>query len=188
MNTFHPFPLLPFELRALIWQSTVQPRTVEVRVDNRGSYQNRHLVSSTPVPAALQACREARNLGLYERALSEISTNGRYIWVNWDIDIISIGTSYFSYFHPCAPLIKRLQLERHNTDDSFYHWEVNDLDAFLNVKEIFVACIDGSRVRGWYGAVGEHWRYWRCGENLYLIDLNDGGRIMKATEPNAMMD
>src|SRR5689334_2419090 len=116
MDTLHSFPLFPFELRALIWQFTVQPRTVEVRVDRRGSGQNRHthLVSLTPVPATLQACREARNLGLYERAFSDIGADGRYVWVNWDMDIISIGTSYFSYFHPCAPLIKRLQFERDN--------------------------------------------------------------------------
>ena len=83
MDTFHLFPLFPFELRALIWRSTVQPRTVEVRVDDRGSGLEccLHLVSPTPVPATIQACREARNLGLYERAFSEIDANGRYVWV-----------------------------------------------------------------------------------------------------------
>ncbi|KAH6632165.1 hypothetical protein F5144DRAFT_465896, partial [Chaetomium tenue] len=142
MDIFHLFPLFPFELRALIWQFTVQPRTVEVRVDDRGPGADRHLhlVSPTPVPATIQACREARNLGLYERAFSEIDADGRYVWVDWDMDIISIGTSYFSYFHPCALLIKRLQFERDNVDEVFYHWEVNDLDAFLNVEEIFVVC------------------------------------------------
>lgn len=189
MDTFHSFPLLPIELRALIWQSTVEPRTVEVRVDWRGSGQEAHLhlVSSTPVPATLQACREARNLTLYERAFSEIGADGRYVWVNWDMDIISIGTSRFRHFHPSAPLIKRLQFERDNTDDSFYHFEVNDLEAFLNVKEIFVVCADDS-LTGWYGAVEEHDSFRRCGgENVYLIDLNNGGQAMTATELDAMM-
>ncbi|EAQ87728.1 hypothetical protein CHGG_04347 [Chaetomium globosum CBS 148.51] len=143
MDTFHLFPLFPFELRALIWRSTVQPRTVEVRVDDRGSGLERrlHLVSPTPVPATIQACREARNLGLYERAFSEIDADGRYVWVNWDIDIISIGTSYFYHFHPCALLIKRLQFERDNTEDSFYHWEINDLDVFCQCQgNIYLLC------------------------------------------------
>ncbi|KAK4106756.1 hypothetical protein N658DRAFT_491384 [Parathielavia hyrcaniae] len=189
MDTFHLFPLLPFELRALIWQSTVEPRTVEVRVHYRNPYYDDphlHLVSSTPLPATLQACREARNLRLYERAFSEVGADGRYVWVNWDMDISSIGTSYFSHFHSSAPLIKRLKFERANTDESFYHWEVNDLYAFLNVKEIFVVCADG--VRAWHAAIEEHYTKWQCGEeNLYLIDPDDG-RIMKATELDAMMD
>ena len=81
MDMFHSFPLFPFELRALIWRFTVQPRTVEVGVDDRGSYpkQHIHLVSSTPVPATLQACREARNIGLYEQAFSDINADGRYV-------------------------------------------------------------------------------------------------------------
>ena len=191
MDTFHSFPLFPFELRALIWRSTVLPRTVEVRVDHRGSSPNwhAHLVSSTPVPATLQACREARNLGLYERAFSELDADGRYAWVNWDMDIISIGKNHSSYFHPCAPLIKRLQFERDNTDDSFFHFEVGTMDVFLNVKEIFIVCPDRAMMTGWHGAVEEHSIIRRCGgENVYLINLSDGGRIMSATELDAMLD
>lgn len=191
MNTFHSFPLLPFELRALIWRSTVEPRTVDVRVNRRGSIwakdRHTHLVSSTPVPATLQACREARNLRLYERAFAEIGADGRYVWVNWDMDIISIGTSEFQFFHPSAPLIQRLQFERDNTEDSFYHSEVYDLDAFLNIKEIFIVCVDG--LTGWHGAIEEHGFIRRCGgENVYLIDLEAGGRILNTTEADAMMD
>jgi len=52
------------------------------------------LTSSTPVPATLQACREARNLKLYQQAFLEIDGEVRYVWVNWDMDIVSIGTSY----------------------------------------------------------------------------------------------
>jgi hypothetical protein len=191
MDTFHSFLLFPFELRALIWQSTVQPRTVEVRLDDRGSYSNQyiHVVSSTPVPATLQVCREARNLGLYERAFSDISADARYVWVNWGIDIISIGTSDFAYFHPYAPLIKRLQFERDNTCEFFYHFHARELDAFLNVKETFIVCADRGMMSGWYDAVEEHTILWRCGrENVYLINLDDGGRIMTAVEWDAIMD
>ncbi|KAK4156435.1 hypothetical protein C8A00DRAFT_12633 [Chaetomidium leptoderma] len=189
--TFHPFPLLPFELRARIWLFTVEPRTIEVRVlcDGWSADAPVYLISSTPVPvpATLQTCREARNLKLYEQAFSEINARGHYVWVNWDMDIISIGTSHLDYFHPAAPLIKRLKFERENFNEFSYHSEVKDLDAFVNVKEIFVVCTDG--VRAWHGALEEHYSHWRCGEeNLYLIDPHDGGRMMRATELDAMMD
>ena len=191
MDTFHSFPLFPFEIRALIWRSTVQPRTVEVRVDDRGSSSTEyiHLVSSTPVPATLQACREARNLGLYERAFSEIPADGRYVWVNWDMDIISIGTSPFFYLRPYAPLIKRFQFERDNSEHFFFHVEARDLDAFLNLKETFIVCANRYMMTGWFDAVEEHGFVTRCGrENVYLINLDDGGRIMTAIELDAMLD
>jgi hypothetical protein len=191
MGTFPLFPLLPPELRALIWHATVEPRTVDIRVDAdySGENQHLHLVSPTPVPPTLQACREARNLGLYERAFSEIDADGRYVWVNWEMDIINIGTSYFSYFHPSAPLIKRLQFERDNTDDFFYHREVNDLDAFVNVKEIFIVCHGADGLSGWYGAVEEHTFLRLLGEeNVYVIDMHNGGRILSAAEVDAIMD
>ncbi|KAH8161628.1 hypothetical protein CIB48_g6619 [Xylaria polymorpha] len=78
MAAFHPFPRLPAELRAQIWEMTVAPRIVEVRITYRASALSPdssstntatvpHLVSSTPVPAILQTCQEARNQGLYQR-------------------------------------------------------------------------------------------------------------------------
>lgn len=70
MTAFHLFPRLPFELRAQIWQLTAEPRTVEVRVkkDNALWSQTLHVTSSTPAPAVLQVCYEARNQGLYQPA------------------------------------------------------------------------------------------------------------------------
>ncbi|KAK3955370.1 hypothetical protein QBC32DRAFT_379537 [Pseudoneurospora amorphoporcata] len=74
MTTFHPFPRLPPELRLRIWGLTVEPRTVDFRIANpertmgfridtiNGTPNNVvQLRSSTPRPATLQACREARN-------------------------------------------------------------------------------------------------------------------------------
>ncbi|KAK4118864.1 hypothetical protein N657DRAFT_675269 [Parathielavia appendiculata] len=136
------------------------------------------LFSSTPVPATLQACREARNLKLYARAFCEIDAEGRYVWVNWDMDIISIGTSYFEYFHPPAPPIKRFKFERANSESEggfFSRSEVKELDAFVNIMEIFVVCADGGRE--WHGALEDHHSHWRCGEeNVYLIDPYGGIR------------
>ncbi|KAH6625095.1 hypothetical protein C7974DRAFT_395408 [Boeremia exigua] len=73
MITFHPFPRLPLELREQIWNDTVEPRTVDVRRVREGTQRYGQLVSSTPIPAILQSCREARNLGLYERVFFEVA-------------------------------------------------------------------------------------------------------------------
>ncbi|KAK0669463.1 hypothetical protein QBC41DRAFT_249747 [Cercophora samala] len=83
-TTFESFPLLPFELRALIWRSTIHPRTVEINVCHDWKYPELFQPSSpppiaatdelgfkqqievltlqttTPVPPVLQACRESR--------------------------------------------------------------------------------------------------------------------------------
>lgn len=53
-------------------------------------------------------------------------------------------------------------------------------------KKLFVVCADG--LRAWHGAIEEHYAHWRCGgENLYLIDRDDNGRIIKAAELDVIM-
>lgn len=204
MATFHPFPYLPFELRARVWELTVEPRTVEVRIladreeippappgggrRRRAKRRRRRLVrlaSPTPVPAALQACREARNLGLYQQAFSELSTaETRYVWLNLEIDMVSIATCHFSYFKPVARLIRRLRFERMIGCDSFYYFEAREIRSFVNAKEIHVVCIDG--IESWHEASKEH--SWPCGvENLFFTDRDDG-RMMRSIELDAMCD
>jgi hypothetical protein len=73
MATFHLFPQLPLELREQIWKDTVEPRTVDVRRIRKETQRYGQLISSTPIPAILQSCREARNLGLYERVFCEVT-------------------------------------------------------------------------------------------------------------------
>lgn len=193
MATFHPFPRLPSELRARIWELTVEPRTVDLRVKHRhtiipGDTPVPYLVSSTPVPAALQTCQEARNQGLYQQAFSEIAgpdgAGRRYVWVNLEIDMVSIGTSLFANYKPVAPVIQRLKFERENSSEFFYHSEVQELRDFVNVKEIHVVCADG--MRAWHLATEEH--YWPCGEeNVFMIDPHDG-RMMRGLEMDEMFD
>jgi hypothetical protein len=78
MSTFHPFPRLPLELREQIWKDTIEPRTVDVRRIRVWSQQYGQLFSSTPIPGTLQSCREARNLGLYERVFFEVAAVERH--------------------------------------------------------------------------------------------------------------
>ncbi|KAK1783015.1 hypothetical protein QBC45DRAFT_388920 [Copromyces sp. CBS 386.78] len=67
-TTFHLFPYLPWELRARVWELTVEPRTVEIGFTGKSV----RMRSPTQVPAILHACREARNIGLYKKPFSEV--------------------------------------------------------------------------------------------------------------------
>ncbi|KAK3398756.1 hypothetical protein B0T20DRAFT_498743 [Sordaria brevicollis] len=184
--TFHSFPHLPWELRARIWELTVEPRTVEVNIEYQRSdteitddmrtrfnlapdtptwiYVLR-LRSSTPVPTPLQTCREARmhltenvdrggNFGFYRKAFHQLpaakycgkevqlqpglrlelglDAEPRYVWVNWEIDMISIGQSMFTLCEPYYRDIKRLKIARER-DEYFVRSESRDLQNFANV-------------------------------------------------------
>jgi hypothetical protein len=77
MTAFHLFPRLLYELRMQLWEMTVEPRIVNAELTHQTpTDQAYYLTSSTPVPAVLQACREARNYGLYQKAFSELAVHG----------------------------------------------------------------------------------------------------------------
>jgi hypothetical protein len=199
-TTFHLFPLLPFELRARIWELTVEPRTVEVgvvyedaitttpdTVSKPGGHQPTyvpHVVSSTPVPATLQTCREARNLrpGLYQRCFSEISPAAAtaerdryYVWLNPETDTVFVRASTrLETLRPVAPLVRRLKITRECTDAVFYYFESEALAAFVNVREICVVCEDG--LGAWRRTFQD--RFWPC-ENVVFVDPDDENRVMR---------
>ncbi|KAI1770461.1 hypothetical protein F4818DRAFT_432955 [Hypoxylon cercidicola] len=193
MSTFHPFPRLPFELRISIWAFTVEPRVVEVRTLPETRTLVEKLISPTPVPAILQTCQEARNLGLYKQEFSELTATEanaaagaelRYVWLNLDIDMVSIGECYLENFAPVALSIKRLRLERENSDESFYYFESHLLRDWKNTEEIHVVCKDG--MWNWHRASIEH--FWPCAEeNLWFFDPDDG-RMMRSMEMEKMLD
>ncbi|CCC06718.1 hypothetical protein SMACR_00745 [Sordaria macrospora] len=75
-TTFHFFPRLPYELRIFIWEMAVySPRVINIHVGQVRQLPKRDiamhysdlklstklLLTSTPAPAALHACQEARN-------------------------------------------------------------------------------------------------------------------------------
>ncbi|KFA52357.1 hypothetical protein S40293_09693 [Stachybotrys chartarum IBT 40293] len=134
--TFHPFPALPFDFRARTWELTVESRIVET-VDWTAHRlpPMRHLSSSTAAPAQLQTCREARehltthldDEYRYEKAFFEITTTPydgfdpvpkddlqqeRYVWLNFDNDMVAIGDTDLSNFRAVAHQVCRLRLER----------------------------------------------------------------------------
>jgi hypothetical protein len=201
MTTFHPFPRLPLELREHIWKDTMEPRTVDVRRVREWPQRYGQLISSTPIPAILQSCREARNLGIYKRVFFEVDATSkwkgihtpetaaerflspdepeeeapvseqRYVWLDFDIDMVDIGTSKFGYYKSIVSVVKRLKFERKNGDEWFYRTEAQELRKFVTVEEIHVVCADGFWM--WGDALYEH--PWPCAEEkIVFIDAFDG--------------
>ncbi|PVI08684.1 hypothetical protein DM02DRAFT_637374 [Periconia macrospinosa] len=185
MVTFHLFPRLPYELRAKIWEFTVEPRTVELEWKHRDPryYRRPFFTSPTPVPAILQVYREARYSGLYQMSFcSDVllpSKGPRYVWVNTEIDIIDIGEFPFQCFQSIAHLIRRLKFTRKESDEIFFHWEVEDVRLFVNVKEIHIVCADG--LAAWVDALEYH--YWPCGDdNVFFIDPDNSDRVFRGNK------
>ncbi|CAN9298256.1 unnamed protein product [Alternaria alternata] len=104
--------------------------------------------------------------GIYEPSIER-----RYVWLNFDIDMVDIGTSWLAYFQPIASNIKRLKFERENTDEYWYHSEKKKLKDFKNVEEIHVVCADG--FFNWGGVTDEH--SWPCADdNIVFFDPYNG--------------
>lgn len=190
MATFHPFPRLPAEIRVQIWETTAEPRIVEVRIRYKRVTTVPHqlygpfLFSSAPVPAPLQTCREARDSGLYHQAFSNLAiqngapkdTEERYVWLNFDLDMVSIGDTDFRFFKSVAQMIKRLRFERDNSDEVWYRGESAELYIFVNVTEIHVVVSEDSDMRHWHGASQDH--NWPCAiESVFVVDLKEGQMV-----------
>lgn len=142
--------------------------------------------SPTPVPATMQTCREARNLGVYKKAFSELESlpeggESRYVWLNLENDMINFGNQPLpGNLRPVAASIQRLKL-KYNA----YEWMVEDvcivsLDAFENLREVHIVCWDGFYL--W--AVNGCWSktHWPCGKENVLFSEPGDARMITGIE------
>ncbi|KAH7007286.1 hypothetical protein EDB80DRAFT_456810 [Ilyonectria destructans] len=184
MSTFHPFARLPLELRTRIWEMTVEPRNVEVRFKDEFRVEGSvyYWMSSTPGPGILQACHEARNLGLYQRAFS-FGNKPRYTWVNFEMDMISLGDTDIRNIVDERLDIRRLRFER-ESDEWFFHWESKGLEGFANLIEIHVICLDTffSWLDSW-----EHVE-WQCPRENVRFIKKESGQMIDGYELDKMWD
>ncbi|KAH6698425.1 hypothetical protein BKA61DRAFT_707064 [Leptodontidium sp. MPI-SDFR-AT-0119] len=200
------FQHLSAELRTRIWELTVEPRIVEVSVifhrPNRLLPPTRLLCSSTATPAVLQTCREAReylsrhpdNGYRYEKAFSEIATTPyagfasvaeddpereRYVWLNFDNDMISVGKTDLHNFLAVAYQFRRLRLERVVSCEYFSHTEsMLFFRTFRNLVEIHLVCLDGIRAGE---GIAEDLDSSCALENIYFLDTEAQGGMMLNT-------
>lgn len=141
---------LPFELRALVWELTAEPRTVDVgllvkettQIDHEGhdsGVLERNVSSFTPIPVIVQVCREARQLVAYRQLFSELENirdggERRYVWLNLELDIVDIGEALLDDFIPVAASIKRLKF----TSDLIITEDMMCLGQCINLKELHI--------------------------------------------------
>ncbi|GFF32224.1 hypothetical protein IFM58399_03143 [Aspergillus lentulus] len=184
MPAFYLFPHLPFELRARIWELTVEPRTIKLHFKRERISWGKVLYAtcSTPVPAVLQVCHEARNLRLYQQAFSFSTVEPRYVWVNFDIDMISIGNACFDAIEPAEQLlIRRLTIQRQNT--AFFFFESQELETFSNLEEMHIICEDG--LVAWRDA----WEHisWPCPKTILRFVDEATGQIAVGEDLDRMV-
>ncbi|KAK0669467.1 hypothetical protein QBC41DRAFT_107383 [Cercophora samala] len=254
-TTFHPFPRLPYELRALIWEfSALEPRTIEVRVGTKpryirpppfahellthplfgplGDLYNDRIYAEvscllntglTPIPPLMHTCHEARNLMSksplgYTQAFATYSAKvvlhqrlavfrdrkeeerlitppppppgqgrvgrretkrrrvfrsqwkrwplgERYIWVNWERDVISVGRDREAFAEVVLPeerLVRKLKFEW----DPAYLGE----GRFANLGEIHIVCVEGPIQ--WHRVWGEKFS-WDAVGGKGIVTLHD---------------
>ncbi|KAG8410221.1 hypothetical protein J3458_018256 [Metarhizium acridum] len=197
MDAFHPFPRLPYEIRAIIWALAVEPRTVDVRAISGSRLPRGFLYSADPreegkdpyvpvfPPAILHTCREARQQNIYQKVFYSHSTNQpeeRYTWINYDTDMIDIGLGYLETIQHIGSAIRRLRLNRENSE--FWFWtESKDLEKFPNVVEYHLVAEDN--LESWCDAWDDF--NWSCEkQSLKFID-KETGQVMDPDEIDDMM-
>ena len=109
----------------------------------------------------------------------------RYIWANLEIDTIDIGMSFFERYEKVAKSIRYLKFAREMQAEWFYYGEVNDVQDFVNAKEIWIVPLDG--LGCCVNATEEH--YWPCGEeNVYYIDPENPERVFRGPDGEGEID
>ncbi|KAK5651472.1 hypothetical protein OQA88_12479 [Cercophora sp. LCS_1] len=181
---FQLFPHLPLELQRHIWSQTVTPRTVSI-ISSHNHYK---LYSSTPVPAPLQTCREARNMSLYTRAFTELDRcTSDYIYVNFDIDTIHVEPECFEPFKPVAHRIRRMKIEVENHDEWWCRFQAQRMRIFTNIEEMFVVAADGLGYGHWITALIDH--DWPCEhDKIWWIIPEWSNAVWKAVDVVKALD
>ncbi|KAA8618518.1 hypothetical protein A1F94_005979 [Pyrenophora tritici-repentis] len=148
METFHPFPRFPLELRIQIWESAAElGRVVKVRK----LHGTNHYSSPTPAPAVTRACRESRKYCVYQK-IFVVDRSPRYIWTCLETDVIQMD----SYL--IKELVKEDSLEKQevrylrlelmsfsgwDASDFFYHDHSRRIRHFPKLERFDVLVNDG---------------------------------------------
>jgi hypothetical protein len=204
-RTFHPFPRLPLELRQRIWELSIEPRTVAIRLSDGprpDPYEAelglapQHLLDAcaaaravanvyperTPPPCLLHVCSESRShlQRFYQKAFP-VGSTPRYTWVNFDADTVCMRAADLQGFAADLPLTRRLILETQHPNKFRRQCLklLSDAAALETLTILDVDWRDGERWwRGWIGVIGD--LYHRCGAPRFYA------RIKRAHDPEAI--
>ncbi|KAL7895632.1 hypothetical protein HDV63DRAFT_381904 [Trichoderma sp. SZMC 28014] len=179
-TTFHPFPRLPFDIRSQIWALAAYPRLIHVRTtpkpDCPASLGN-YFASMIPQAELMHVCRESRQLAPYQKAFFTTlpgDSEARYIWVNFNEDMICLENHHLSALGPHAADIQRLRFtvptgrEFEWWDEPFTRFTSSKFTMFTALREVLVISHDilwGSQT-GLYGICPP--------ENVRFLDIQTG--------------
>lgn len=122
----------------------------------------------------MQACRESRRHGSYQRAFT-VGSEPRYLWVNFDTDMICVPDGQLEELEPHQQDIQRLGLlsdGSYESYDDFWHHGCPKLDDFPLLREIHVV-IPGNYLI--WSSTFEDRRWGPCPkDNIRFIGQNNG--------------
>ncbi|KAH6975762.1 hypothetical protein EDB80DRAFT_658676 [Ilyonectria destructans] len=171
--SFHAFPRLPFDLRALIWGFAAGPRIVHIRTDTTD------FSSPTPPPGAVQASQEARQCVPYRKSFFTTTNNGsepRYVWVNFETDMIYVDDEKPERLAPHLAEIQRLRFTiRTDRDQRMYSYFFYNSDRFMGdftaLQELHMVIEDSIVL---WGTTFEACFYGCPRENVRFLDPQSG--------------
>ncbi|OBT94716.1 hypothetical protein VE01_06268 [Pseudogymnoascus verrucosus] len=182
MATFHPFPRLTLELRIQIWGFATEDRVLRVR---KTWNHNQGYWSPTAVPAVTRACSESREHCSYRKAFI-INSSPRYIWANFDCDVIQMRSRLLADKNILErDEVRHLRIELVNEqglDESefFYHNHVHKLPDFPKLESFNLLVSDGLWPQ-WTDFIKE--TYWGAcpRRNVRIVDRRTGEWIDEET-------
>lgn len=186
--TFHVFPRLPAELCIQIWKLAIVDRVLKVNKPNHSTFYR----SSTQVPAVTRACRESREHCSYKKAFV-VDTCPRYIWANFDSDVIQMNSWLMDELAGGNSIEKReirhLRIDIHEPawyqPKEFYHNHSSKIRNFPNLNRFDLLVNDG--ICSWTSFFED--MYWGAcpRENGRIVDAKTG-EYVDATTCGAYQD
>ena len=188
------FASLPYELRSHIWSLAVEPRRItEVhreKSDGKFKIKQRrrgmdilYETTSTPPPAVMQVCREARQHAPYQRCFTA-GTEARWTWVNFGVDIFCVRSVFFiEDIVEHRSDVQRLEIRTDEDWDWYegviYHRALDILSDFTGLRKIKIILEPGDLAR-WNHAAG--WLdHGHCPmENITFVDERSGLALTKS--------
>ncbi|KAL7940237.1 hypothetical protein V8C42DRAFT_259584 [Trichoderma barbatum] len=182
-TTFHPFPRLPSEIRMHIWALSVYGRHVHIRITPKSEApgnRDYNYVSMIPQAEPMQVYRESRQFAPYRKAFLTTlpgDCEARYIWVNFDEDMICLQDEKMERLTPHDADIQRLRFTV-PTGDNEYWAEVfrrftnNYFKQFTALREVHLAI---SECFAFWGQMSGGPGFGKCPrENVRYLDVHTG--------------